>query len=105
MKGSGASSRCRTSEPTSRYEGARICFFDGQAGELLSLRHRAIYGGADAMPSNSPGRNDEMDEARGDGWRASVRWLITGQICFHGGDEATHRSPWMTLQQLLAVPR
>ncbi len=33
--------------------------------------------------------NDEMEEARGDGWaELQPNGSITGQICFHGGDEA-----------------
>lgn len=33
--------------------------------------------------------NDEMDEAEGDGW-AEIQpdGSVSGQICFHGGDEA-----------------
>lgn len=34
-------------------------------------------------------RNDEMDEAQGDGWaELQSDGSLKGQICFHGGDEA-----------------
>ena len=33
--------------------------------------------------------NDEMDEARGDGWAELQHdGVLKGQICFHSGDEA-----------------
>jgi len=43
--------------------------------------------------------NDEMDEARGDGW-AVLRedGTLEGQICFQGGDEADFVArPWHTI--------
>jgi len=42
--------------------------------------------------------NDEMDEARGDGWaELQPDGSITGQICFHRGDEAEFIArPWTT---------
>ncbi|HLY06765.1 MAG TPA: hypothetical protein VKR31_13560 [Rhizomicrobium sp.] len=42
--------------------------------------------------------NDEMDEARGDGWaELQPDGSIQGQICFHGGDEANFTArPWTT---------
>jgi hypothetical protein len=42
--------------------------------------------------------NDEMDEARGDGWaELQADGSIIGQICFHGGDEASFTAhPWTT---------
>ncbi len=43
--------------------------------------------GADAVEFTWDG-NDEMDEACGDGWaELQPDGALTGQICFHGGDE------------------
>lgn len=40
--------------------------------------------------------NDEMDEARGDGWvELQLDGSIAGEICFHRGDEAPFTArPW-----------
>ena len=49
-----------------------------------------IFGGGDtdAVEFSWSG-NDEMDEAQGDGWaELQPDGSLTGQICFHGGDEA-----------------
>ena len=44
---------------------------------------------ATATPSSSPGINDEMDDANGDGWaELQHNGALKGQICFHGGDKA-----------------
>jgi hypothetical protein len=42
--------------------------------------------------------NDEMDEACGDGWaELQPDGSLKGEICFHGGDEATFIArPWTT---------
>jgi hypothetical protein len=42
--------------------------------------------------------NDEMDEARGDGWaELQEDGTLEGQICFQGGDEADFTAkPWKT---------
>ena len=42
--------------------------------------------------------NDEMEDARGDGWaELQPNGSITGQICFDGGDEANFTArPWTT---------
>jgi hypothetical protein len=49
-----------------------------------------IFGGGDtyAVEFTWDG-NDEMDEARGDGWaELQPDGVLKGQICFHSGDEA-----------------
>ena len=42
--------------------------------------------------------NDEMDEAHGEGWaELQPDGSLTGEICFHGGDEANFIArPWTT---------
>jgi hypothetical protein len=42
--------------------------------------------------------NDEMDEACGDGWaELQPDGCLKGEICFHGGDEASFiAQPWTT---------
>jgi len=76
-------------------------FFDGQGGGEFAFGcvTGAIYGAADANAVEFTwDGNDEMDEARGDGWaELQSDGSITGQICFHGGDEADFTArPWMT---------
>ncbi len=45
-------------------------------------------GGGDAVVFSWEG-NDEMDEARGEGWaELQPNGSLKGAICFHGGDEA-----------------
>jgi hypothetical protein len=40
--------------------------------------------------------HDEMDEASGDGWaELQADGSLTGEICFHNGDESTFKArPW-----------
>jgi hypothetical protein len=54
-------------------------------------------GGGDAIEFTGEG-NDEMDDARGDGWaELQSNGFLKGQICFHGGDEADFTGkPWET---------
>lgn len=76
-------------------------FFDGEGGGGFAFGcvTGAIYGAddTDAVEFTWDG-NDEMDEARGDGWaELQPDGSIIGQICFHGGDEANFTArPWTT---------
>ena len=75
--------------------------FDGKGGgEVVFGCVTGTINGAgdtDAVEFDWNG-NDEMDEASGDGWaELQSDGSITGQICFHGGDEATFTArPWKT---------
>ena len=73
-------------------EPAYIRFEDHGSGEFaFSCVTGQIFGGGDtnAVEFSWTG-NDEMDEAQDDG-RAELQpdGSLKGQICFHGGDEAT----------------
>jgi hypothetical protein len=66
--------------------------FDGKGGGEFAFGcvTGAIYGAGDTNTvAFSWDGNDEMDSACGDGWAEPLPdCSITGQICFHGGDEA-----------------
>ena len=75
--------------------------FDGNGGGEFAFGcvTGAIHGAGDAGAKAVEFRwdgNDEMDEARGDGWaELQPDGSITGQICFHRGDEAEFIArPW-----------
>jgi hypothetical protein len=77
--------------------------FDGMGGGEFAFGcvTGAIYGAGDAKAvavDFTWDGNEEMDEARGDGWaELHPDGSITGQICFHGGDEAGFTArPWET---------
>ena len=56
-----------------------------------------IFGGAEADAAEFAwSGNDEMDEAKGDGWaELQPDGSLQGAICFHGGDEANFIArPW-----------
>jgi hypothetical protein len=75
--------------------------FDGNGGGEFAFGcvTGAIYeaGDGDAVEFAWNG-NDEMDEASGDGWaELQSDGSVTGQICFHRGDEANFIArPWAT---------
>jgi hypothetical protein len=77
--------------------------FDGKGGGefafgcVTGVFHGAGDAAATAVNFTWDG-NDEMDEACGDGWaELQPDGSITGQICFHGGDEANFTArPWKT---------
>jgi len=66
--------------------------FDGKGGGKFAFGcdTGAINGAGDGNAVEFTwGGNDEMDEACGDGWaELQPDGSITGQICFHCGDEA-----------------
>ena len=72
-------------------EPAYILFEDHGSGEFAfgCVTGQIFAGGdTDAVEFSWSG-NDEMDEAQGDGWaELQPDGSLTGQICFHGGDEA-----------------
>ncbi len=76
-------------------------FFNGKGGGEFAFGcvTGAIHGAddGDAIEFSWEG-NDEMDEACGDGWaELQPDGSIKGQICFHGGDEASFTArPWKT---------
>lgn len=83
--------------------GPAYILFDGQGGGEFAFGcvtgaiHRAGDTRAAAVDFTWDG-NDEMDEARGDGW-AKLRpdGSLIGQICFHSGDQANFTArPWTT---------
>ena len=77
--------------------------FDGKGGGEFAFGcvTGGIHGAGDEKATAvefSWDGNDEMDEARGDGW-AELRpdGSLKGQIRFHGGDEADFTArPWKT---------
>ena len=74
--------------------------FNGGGGEFaFGCVTGAIHGGGDANAVEFTwDGNDEMDEARGDGWaELQPDGSINGQICFHSDDEANFTArPWRT---------
>ena len=75
--------------------------FDGQGGGEFAFGcvTGGIYGAGDAdLVAFTWHGNDEMDEANGDGWaHPQADGSIKGEICFHGGDEASFNArPWPT---------
>jgi len=72
-------------------EPAYILFEENGAGEFAfgCVTGHIFQGGNGDAVSFSWSGNDEMDEARGDGWaELQPDGNLHGQICFHSGDEA-----------------
>ncbi len=75
--------------------------FDGEGGGEFAFGcvTGAIHGAGntDNVEFSWAG-NDEMDEAAGDGWaELQPNGSLSGQICFHNGDEADFiAKPWDT---------
>jgi hypothetical protein len=89
-----------TSDYPDMVEPAYILFNGKGGGEFaFGCVTGAVHGAGDAdtIEFDWTG-NDEMDEARGDGWaELQSDGSIIGQICFHGGDEANFTAkPWKT---------
>jgi hypothetical protein len=87
-----------TSDYPDMVEPAYILFDGKGSGEFaFGCVTGAISGAGDgnAIEFNWEG-NDEMDEARGDGWvELRPDGSLEGQICFHGGDESHFTArPW-----------
>jgi hypothetical protein len=72
-------------------EPAYILFGKNGSGEFAFgcvTGHIFSGGSGDAIDFSWTG-NEEMDEARGDGWaELQPNGTLQGQICFHGGGEA-----------------
>lgn len=80
---------------------AAYIFFDGKGGGEFAFDcvTGAIYGaGSTGAVEFAWDGNDEMDEARDDGWAEfQPDGSITEQICLHCGDEANFTvRPWKT---------
>jgi hypothetical protein len=91
-----------TSDYPDMVEPAYILFDGNGGGELaFGCVTGAIYGAGDAEATAVDfiwDGNDEMDQARGDGWAELQHdGALVGQICFRGGDEADFIArPWTT---------
>lgn len=72
-------------------EPAYLLFEENGAGAFAfgCVTGQIFGGGAGNAVMFSWEGNDEMDEARGDGWaELQPNGSLKGAICFHGGDEA-----------------
>ena len=72
-------------------EPAYILFEENGSGEFAfgCVTGQIFSGGSGNSTEFSWTGNDEMDEARGDGWaELQPDGSLSGQICFHGGDKA-----------------
>jgi hypothetical protein len=77
--------------------GPAYILFNKSSGEFgFGCLTGAIHGTAEVECTWSG--NDEMDEARGEGWaELQEDGTLEGQICFQGGDEADFIArPWHT---------